>query len=144
MTEHINTTCYINYATDYSFAKALRIAKYLVMLFNNIVRGFIANSKQLFSGFDDELSQLQTRWTADKTMFHDGCGLINSIIDKDYFSWLTNWLWVGNSVKTVKFRPWKFQLQKLKKGQNMGKYGFPILFEILISSTPIWFHTIIN
>ena len=58
------------------------------------------------------------------------------------YSWLTNWLRVRNSVKTVKFRSWKFHLQKLKMGQRFGQYDFIILFGILTSSTPIWIHTI--
>ena len=53
-----------------------------------------------------------------------------SILSYGVYSWLTNWLRVRNSVKTVKFRSWKFHLQKLKMGQRFGQYSFIILFGI--------------
>ena len=52
-----------------------------------------------------------------------------------------NWFRVRNSVKTVKFRSWKFSLQKLKMGQRMGQYDLTIYVGIFTSSTSIWFHT---
>ena len=60
--------------------------------------------------------------------------LIVSILPSIFYSWLTNLFWVRNSVKTVQFRPWKFQVQKLKMGQSMI---FQFVFEILTFSTSI-------
>ena len=42
------------------------------------------------------------------------------IVSFAIYSWLTKRLQVRNSVKTVKFRAWKFQLPKLEMGLSMG------------------------